>query len=96
MSDPQLDPHRQMKFDVPAWVAVLAGCPRAEVVFASETESDGFLTVTYARRGKPLATVDLVGVPVDKSTQSFWQLFAQVGPRVERAQVPASTEFTWR
>ena len=85
-----------MEFDVPGWVATLAGCERSEVEFQAETEADGYLSVSYARSGRPLATVDLIAVPMSDSRRASWQLFAQIDQRVERVQVPARTRFLWR
>ncbi|HLB45275.1 MAG TPA: hypothetical protein VJK49_07770 [Candidatus Limnocylindrales bacterium] len=82
-------------FDVPAWVATLAECAREEIVFDGQSENDGYLTTRYLRAGRLLATVDLVGLPMAHGRRANWQLFAQVGKQVGRAQLPASTRFAW-
>jgi hypothetical protein len=85
-----------MQFDVPGWLASVVGCAREEIVFDKEHEAAGVMTIYYARAGKPLATVDLAAVPMHDARRGSWQLFAQLGERVERVQVPAQTRFVWR
>lgn len=85
-----------MEFDVPGWIASVVGCAREELTFESEQETGGVLTINYTRAGTPLATVDLAAMPMSDARRGSWQLFAQVGDRVERVQVPATTRFVWR
>lgn len=85
-----------MTFDVPSWIATLVGCERNEVEFESETEADGYVSVVYTRAGRPVATIDLVAMPMSDARRASWQVFAQFDERIERVQVPANTRFTWR
>jgi hypothetical protein len=85
-----------MNFDVPGWIATIAGCDRAELTYVGETERAGYLSVTYARGKKPVATVDLVAAPLGDTGRATWQLLAQIDNRIERVQVPAKTRFLWR
>jgi hypothetical protein len=85
-----------MQFDVPGWLASVVGCAREEIAFDSEREVGGVLTLHYTRDGQPLATVDLAALPLSDARRGAWQLFAQLGERVERVQVPAKTRFIWR
>lgn len=85
-----------MNFDVPGWIATLAGRRREDIAYVSEAEQSGLLSVTYALDGGGLAKVDLVAMPMGDSGRATWQLFAQLGDRIERAQVPAKTRFVWR
>jgi hypothetical protein len=85
-----------MDFDVPAWLATLTGLAREDVEYRDETESEGFMSVTYTSDGKPLAKVNLVAVPLSDSRRVTWQVLAELPDRLERAQVPARTHFIWR
>lgn len=85
-----------MQFDVPGWLATLVGCARDEVVFVKEADKGAYLTVTYARSGSELGTVELVARPLGDPRRATWHLLAQIGERVETVQVPAQTRFVWR
>jgi hypothetical protein len=87
-----------MNFDVPGWIATIAGWDRAELTYLSETERSGYLSVTYGRRGarRAVATVDLMAAPLGDTGRATWQLLAQIENRIERVQVPAKTRFVWR
>jgi hypothetical protein len=83
-------------FDVPAWVATLAECQRADVVFSGQSENAETLITRYLCRGDTPATVELVAMPVPGGRRGNWQLLARVGQQVGGAQLPSSTRFSWR
>jgi hypothetical protein len=83
-------------FDVPEWVATLAQCHRADVVFSGQSESGETLTTHYLCRGDIAATVELVAMPMPGGRRGNWQLLARVGHQVGGAQLPSSTRFSWR
>jgi hypothetical protein len=85
-----------MQFDVPGWVATLVGCAREELAFVREKDMSHSISVTYARNGSEFAEVDLMAMPMGDFRRATWQLFARIGERVERIQVPAQTRFVWR
>jgi hypothetical protein len=85
-----------VQFDVPGWVATLAGCAREELVLFREKDTANSLSVTYARDGSEFAKVDLKAMPMSDARHATWQLFAKIGERVEQVQVPAQTRFVWR
>jgi hypothetical protein len=82
-------------FDVPAWVASLAACARAEVTFSDQSESGEMLTTRYLCRGSTEATVELISMPLPGGRRGNWQLIARVGAQMGGAQLPASTRFSW-
>jgi hypothetical protein len=83
-------------FDVTAWVATIARCTRDDVEFGGQNETGGYLSTIYLRAGEPLATVDLVALPMAGGRRGAWQLFASVDGRLTRVQMPSSTRFSWR
>jgi hypothetical protein len=85
-----------LQFDVPGWVATLIGCGREEVIFVREKDMAESLSVTYARNGSEIATVELMAMPLGDARRATWELLAQIGERAERVQVPAQTRFVWR
>lgn len=85
-----------MQFDVPGWLASVAGCAREELTVEAEHEVDGVLTIDYARKGIHLASVDVAAMPMSDPRRGSWQLLAQLGDRIEQVQVPANTRFAWR
>ncbi len=85
-----------MHFDVPGWLASVVGCAREELVFDSESEIEGQLTVAYLRGGRPLATVNVIALPLSDPRRASWRLAARIGDRTEQVQVPSNTRFAWR
>jgi hypothetical protein len=83
-------------FDVPAWVASIADCSRADVTFSEQNESGDTLTTHYLCGGNTKATVELASMPMPGGRRGNWQLIARVGTQVGGAQMPASTRFSWR
>ena len=81
---------------MPAWVATLAECQRADVTFSGQSESGETLTTHYLCRGATAATVELVAMPMPGGRRGNWQLLARVGEQMGGAQLPASTRFAWR
>jgi hypothetical protein len=82
-------------FDVPEWVASLAGCTRGEVVFSEQTEANDMLVTRYVCRGDIEASVELMSMPLPGGRRGTWQLVARVGAHHGGAQLPAHTRFAW-
>jgi hypothetical protein len=82
-------------FDVPAWVASLADCPRHDVSLTDQSESGQTLTTRYKCGPDITATVELVALPLPGGRRGNWQLIARVGKHMAGAQLPARTRFSW-
>ncbi|MDQ3938236.1 MAG: hypothetical protein M3253_06095 [Chloroflexota bacterium] len=84
-----------MVFDIPSWLADMAGCDRTAVVHRSEARPAQSVEVEYELCDSRSAKV-LMRPAGQARRAANWEIVATLDGRAERIELPAGARVIWR